>query len=225
MTMNGSSDHRALADLLPFYVTGKLSREEMQRVELALAEDAALRHELALVEEEQIATVEANERLGMPSSATAQRFFAMLEAEPARTTPKAVAKDIFAWLGERLQSLAPRQMAFAGTAAAVLIVAQAGFIATKLQAPDDGNGVFRSASSGESVDGTFVIVTFQPTAEQSDVSRLLASLRAKVVDGPRTGDIYKLRIGRKDMPKEERDALIAKLNAEKAVIGSVRPSL
>src|SRR6476646_10080964 len=100
MTTNPSDNDRGLADLLPFYVTGRLALNDMQRVEAALAKDPALRQELALVEEEQIATVEANERLGLPSSAAAQRFFAMLEAEPARTTPKAIAKDLFAWIGE-----------------------------------------------------------------------------------------------------------------------------
>ena len=61
MNTNESSDHRALADLLPFYVTGKLALDDVQRIEVALADNEALRHELALVEEEQVATVQANE--------------------------------------------------------------------------------------------------------------------------------------------------------------------
>src|SRR6516225_9897 len=118
MTMNESDDDRALANLLPFYATGKLPLADMQRVERALANDAALRRELELVEEEQAATVEANEMLGLPSARSADRFFAMLEAEPARAAPRALTRDMLAWIGERLQSLAPRQMAFASIAAA-----------------------------------------------------------------------------------------------------------
>ena len=64
MTMNESDDDRALANLLPFYATGKLSLEDMRRVERALAGDAELRRELALVEEEHVATVEAKAFLG-----------------------------------------------------------------------------------------------------------------------------------------------------------------
>src|SRR5579864_7100845 len=98
MTTNETDDDRALANLLPFYATGKLSLEDTRRVERALVSDAELRRELALVEEEQVATVEANEMLGLPSARSADRFFAMLDAEPARAAPRALAKDIFAWI-------------------------------------------------------------------------------------------------------------------------------
>jgi hypothetical protein len=226
MTMNESHDDRALADLLPFYATGKLSREDMQRIERALPTNDELRRELALVEEEQMATVEANEMLGLPSARCADRFFAMLDAEPARTAPRALAKGVFAWIGERLQSLAPRQMAFAGVAAAVLIVAQAGYIGTLLERSGEfGGGGYRSAFGDETSEGTFALVTFQSDAKSSDISRLLLSLRARIMDGPRAGDKYRLRIGPKDMSKADRDAAIARLLAEKGVVLTAEPSI
>lgn len=223
MTMNESDDDRALANLLPFYATGKLSLEDMGRVESALASNAELRRELALVEEEQGATIEANEALGLPSARSSDRFFAMLEAEPARTTPLALAKGFFSWMGERLQSFAPRQMAYAGVTAAMLLVAQAGYIGVLLQrsgVPDEGG--FRTAS--ESTEGTFALVTFQPDAKSADVSRFLLSVRARIFDGPRAGNFYRVRVGPKDMTKAERDAAISKLVAEKGVVRTAEPS-
>jgi hypothetical protein len=226
MMTNERDDDRGIANLLPFYVTGKLSLENMQRVERALAGDDALRRELALVEEEQIATVEANERLGLPSARSADRFFAMLEAEPARTSPRALAKDFLSWMGERLQSFAPRQMAFAGMAAAVLLVAQAGYIGVLLErSAESGGGTFDVATRGEGSEGTFAEVTFQPEAKSSDISRFLISVRARIVGGPFAGDVYKLRIGKKDMSKAESDAAIAALLAKKDVVRWARPSL
>jgi anti-sigma factor RsiW len=223
MNTNESDGNRALADLLPFYVTGKLPLADMQRIEVALAADAALRRELALVEEEQIATVQANEMLGLPSSGAASRFFAALEAEPARTTPRALAKDVFAWIGERLQSLAPRQMAYAGTAAALLLLAQAGYIGVLLRG--QSGEIYRQASvEAATGEGSFAMLAFMPEAKAVDVSRLLEAVRAVVVDGPRAGGFFKVRIGAKDMPKADRDAVLARIAAEKTIVRFVAPS-
>jgi len=223
MNTNESYGNRELADLLPFYVTGKLPLADMQRIEVALANDEALRRELALVEEEQVATVQTNEMLGLPSARAADRFFAMLEAEPARTTPRAVAKDVLAWIGERLQSLAPRQMAYAGIAAALLLVAQAGYIGALLHG--QGWEIYRQASvDGAAGEGSFAMVAFTPDAKVADISRLLETVHAVIVDGPRAGGFYKVRIGAKDMPKADRDGVVARLGAEKALVRFVAPS-
>jgi len=224
MSTNESSGNREVADLLPFYVTGQLPLAEMQRIETALASDEALRRELALIEEEQTATVQANEMLGLPSARAADRFFAMLDAEPQRTSPRRVAKDAFAWIGERLQSLAPRQMAFAGVAAALLLVAQAGFIGTLLH--ESGGQTYTQASVGGAVgEGSFATLSFAPDAKAADISRLLEATHATLVDGPKPGGLYIVRIGAKDMSKADRDGVIARLDAEKGLVRFVAPAL
>jgi anti-sigma factor RsiW len=222
MTTNESSGNRELADLLPFYVTGQLPLAQMRRIEAALAGDAALRRELALVEEEQAATVAANERLGSPSARAGERFFAMLDAEPERATPRAAAKDVFAWIGERLQSLAPRQMAFAGIAAALLLVAQAGFIGALLQEPG-GKGYGTAFGNGK-FEASYATVAFAPDAKAADISRLLDGAHAVIVDGPKAGGFFTLRIGAEGMSKDDRDAAIAKLGAEKGLVRFVQRS-
>jgi hypothetical protein len=221
MTTNETPGNRELADLLPFYVTGRLPLAQMQRIEAALASDAALRRELALVEEEQSATVAVNEGLGLPSARAAERFFAALDAEPARAAPAAAARGVIAWIGERLQALTPRQMAFAGIAAAMLVVAQAGFIGALLQAP--GGTKFGTAFGEEKFEVSYAQLAFAPDAKAADISRLLDSVHAVIVDGPR-GGFYKVRIGAEGMSKADRDAAIVKLGAEKGLVRFAAPS-
>jgi anti-sigma factor RsiW len=208
---------RELADLLPFYVTGRLPLAEMERIEVALSKDDALRRELALIEEEQAATVEVNERLGLPSARAAGRFLAALDAEPARSPPRAVARDVFAWIGERLQSLGPRQMAYAGVAAALLVVAQAGFIGALLHGT--GGAIYTQASvRGGDSEGSVATLAFTPDAKAADISRLLDAAHVTIVDGPKPGGLYVVRIGPKDMPKPDREGVIARLGAEKSLV-------
>jgi hypothetical protein len=235
MNRNESPNYRALADLLPFYVTGKLPVEDVQRIEHALLEDEALRLELDLVEEEQIVTVQANESRGLPSARAAQRFFDALEAEPARAMPNVAAaaasppsaKGVLAWIGERLQALTQRQMAFAGVAAALLLVAQAGFIGVLL---GKGGGTFGTAFApgegvGNEIEGSYAMIAFMPEAKVADMARLLETSHLRVIDGPRAGGFFRVWIGPKDMPKADQDALLARLQAEKGIVRFAATSL
>lgn len=235
MNRNESPNYRALADLLPFYVTGKLPVEDVQRIEHALLEDEALRLELDLVEEEQIVTVQANESRGLPTARAAQRFFDALEAEPARAMPHEAApvaslpsaKGVLAWIGERLQALTPRQIAFAGVAAALLLVAQAGLIGVLL---GKGGSIFGTASvsedgAGKEIEGSYAMIAFMSEAKVADMARLLETSHLRIMDGPRAGGFFRVWIGPKDMPKAEQDALLARLQAEKGIIRFAAPSL
>ena len=45
-----------------------------------------------------------------------------------------------------------------------------------------------------------------------------------IVDGPKPGGLYVLRLGPKEMPKADRDAVIARLGAQKSLVRFVAPS-
>jgi anti-sigma factor RsiW len=223
MSSKNTQRNRELADLLPFYVIGKLSLTDTRRVEAALATDEALRRELALIEEEQAATVQANQMLGLPSARAADRFLAMLEAEPERRSSGLFAGRFVAWVGERLRSLTQRQLAYAGIAAALLVIAQAGFIGVLWGGP--GGTTFTQASvSGAAGQGSFAAVAFAPEAKLSDISALLDEAHATIVEGPKPGGLYVVRVGPRDMAKADRDAAIAKLGAQKSLVRFVAPS-
>ena len=71
--------------LLPWYAAGTLSCSESNRVEQALAGDIELARRYALVLEELAATINLNEALGEPSASVAQKLFAAIDVEEART--------------------------------------------------------------------------------------------------------------------------------------------
>ena len=71
--------------LLPWYAAGTLSRSESNRVEKALAGDIELARRYALVLEELAETINLNEALGEPSASVAERLFAAIDVEAART--------------------------------------------------------------------------------------------------------------------------------------------
>ena len=71
--------------LLPWYAAGTLSRSESNRVEQALAGDIELARRYALVLEELAETINLNEALGEPSASVAEKLFAAIDAEEART--------------------------------------------------------------------------------------------------------------------------------------------
>ena len=223
MNSDETSTNRELADLLPFYVTGRLPLADVKRLEVALVTDEALRSELALVEEERAATIEANESLGLPSSRAGARFLAALEAEPARATPRALARGLIAWIGERLESLTPRQVAYAGIAAAVLVLAQAGLIGALLEGT--GEETYTQASvRGAPNEGSLATIAFSPDAKAAEISSLLEAAHVTIVDGPKPGGLYVLRLGPKEMPKADRDAVIARLGAQNSLVRFVAPS-
>jgi transcriptional regulator len=62
-----------------------LSRSESNRVERALAGDIELARRYALVLEELAETINLNEALGEPSASVAEKLFAAIDAEEART--------------------------------------------------------------------------------------------------------------------------------------------
>jgi hypothetical protein len=132
-------------------------------------------------------------------------------------------------MGERLRALAPRQMAYAGIAAALLLLLQAGVIGVLLHGRS-GGGLFGTASAPDehdvvTIEGSFAMIAFMPDAKVADMARLFESQHLRLVDGPRAGGFFRVWIGPKDMQKTDRDALIAKLQAQKTIIRFAAPSL
>ena len=58
----------------------------------------------------------------------------------------------------------------------------------------------------------------EPDAKAADIETLVGSLNATIVDGPRAGGLYKLRIGEESLSAEEREMVQQKLAAAKGVV-------
>src|SRR5665213_2842235 len=123
--------------LLPWHAAGTLSRRDADRVERALASDNELASRYELVREELGEAIRLNESLGAPSARAMQSLFAKIDAEPARALK--VSFNLGAWLSSFVSGFQPRTLAYAGAAAAVVVLLQAGVLTSLLVR---GNGMY-----------------------------------------------------------------------------------
>jgi len=73
-----------IEELLPWYVTGRLSNRHAERVEQALAGDRKLAQRYELVRRELAETTRLNETPGAPSARAMEKLFAAINADEAR---------------------------------------------------------------------------------------------------------------------------------------------
>lgn len=200
--------------LLPWHAAGTLNARDMRRVEEALARDPKLAREYAAVRDELAETIHLNEDLGAPSAKAMQKLFASIDKEPARKTSTSF--NLSAKLTEFLAGLTPRTLAYAGGAAALALLLQAGVIGAVLV--KDRGATFQTASygTGQAVPGAYALIRFQPTATAADISAFLDAYKASIVDGPKAG-MFRLRIGSSAVSNTEMTQLLGRLQAEKVV--------
>lgn len=216
-------DRAALEEMLPWHAAGTLSRAEAEAVEQALARDPELAHRYELVREELSETVHLNESLGAPSARAMDRVLAAIAAEGGvrRARPAA---SLARRLAGFFEMLSPRTIALAGAAAALVIVVQAGLI-VGLMIGDRSGGAVEMASyeepAGAAVPATFALVRFVPQASAADIARVLESHRVAVVDGPKPGGLYRVRISDQVLPDDELGRLLGVLQAESGVVGFI----
>jgi hypothetical protein len=219
---------RDVEELLPWHAAGTLNRRDTQRVEQALAADPELARRYALVREELSETIRLNETLGAPSARAMGTLFAKLDAEPARRP--AVSLNLGARVGGFFASLTPRTLAWSASAAALVLLLQAGVIAnlvliehqqahyetasTPLRAPL--NTKLRAPLMAPA-EGTLVLIRFAPQASFDDVNKFLEANKLSIVAGPVPGGLYKVRVADGALPKDELGRIVKKLQQDKVV--------
>lgn len=230
--MNTHADDIEL--LLPWYAAGTLTPEETKRVEEALARDPSLAEKLAVTREEMGETIGLAESIPAPSPKVRDRVFDRIaQIEAARPVGfagigrKARESGFVGRLLDLVSGFAPRTLAYAGVAAALLIAVQAGVIGSMLTNRPGGTSYGTASGPGTVAsvqDGTFALVRFGPNATADRISAALGEVGAAIVDGPRAGGLYRVRIASKTVSNEERDRLLAKLRDAKDVVASALPS-
>jgi anti-sigma factor RsiW len=210
--------------LLPWHAAGTLSRRDTERVEQALAQDAELARRFELVREEMAETIHLNETLGAPSARAAQRLFAAIDAEP-QTAQRTARFDVGGWLAGLVGQFSPRTLAWSAAAAALAIVLQAGLLADFFL--NERGASYQTASYGEpaaSGQGSFALVRFNPMASAADITRFFDAHKASVVEGPRVGGLYRIRVSAAALPKDELAQLIARMAENRNVVAFIVPS-
>jgi hypothetical protein len=205
--------------LLPWYAAGTLSARDTRRVQEALALDPDLARQYAVIREEYSETISLNESLGAPSARAMQKLFAAIDAEPARR-PAAMFNPVARFAGV-FARLSPRTLAWSAGLAAVALVLQAAVIGAILLK----NHTARTASLSMNEPATRdsgsaapprALVRFAPEARVADITALLESRHASIIDGAK-GGMFHLQFGDKPMTKDEIADLMSKLQREKIV--------
>lgn len=205
-----------IEELLPWHAAGTLSRSDARRVEDALASDPELARRYALVRDEFGETIHLNETLGAPSAHAMEKLFTKIDAEPARTPGMSL--NLGARVAEFFAGLSPRTLAYAGGAAVLAILLQAGIIAGVMIKETNTSGYqTASTSSKDPGVGAFTLIRFAPQASQDDVTKFLAANKLAIADGPMPGGLYKVRVSMTGLPKADLAALVKKLQADKIV--------
>ena len=207
--------------LLPWHAAGTLNARDARRVDEALARDPELARQYAAIQEEYAETIDLNESLGAPSARAMQKLFTAIDAEPARKPSGSV--NIFARLVEFFARLSPRTLAWSASLGALALLLQAGVIGAVLVKNQAASYQTASLSTNEPITRDLgagapprALVRFAPEARVADITALLDSYQASIVDGAK-GGMFRLQFGNRAMSKDEIASLMSKLQNEKIV--------
>jgi hypothetical protein len=207
--------------LLPWHAAGTLNARDTRRVDEALARDPELAKQYAVIREEYAETIHLNESLGAPSARAMQKLFAAIDGEPARKPSASL--DISARVAEFFASLSPRTLAWSASLGALALLLQAGVIGAVLMKNQTAPYQTASLSTSEPVTRALgpeapprALVRFAPDARVADITALLDSYQASIVDGAK-GGMFRLQFGNRAMAKDEIASLMSKLQNEKIV--------
>jgi len=215
-TMNQEAPERQeIEALLPWHAAGTLSRGDAERVERALSSDRELARRFDLVREELHETIHLNELLGHPSARAADRLFAAIEAEGARA-PTRRSFDLAGRVAAFLSGFAPRTLAYAAGAAALVFLVQSA-VMTSVLLKDQGGGDFGLASSPSPGGSGRIVVRFVPQATSADITKFLNTHKAEMVGGPKDGN-YTLRLA---IPKEGLLNIVRQMQGDTKIVDFV----
>ena len=212
--------------LLPWHAAGTLSARDTRRVDEALAADPDLARQYEAIREEYAETILLNESLGAPSSRAMQKLFAAIDAEPARSSGSARLSQRLAGF---FAGLSARTLMASAAVGALALVLQAGVIGTMVMQRSDAL-VEIAAEPAPAPPGSPAIITrsiapeaaprllvrFTPAARVSDITALLDTYQATIVDGGKAG-LFRLQLGRLPMTKEQVAGWVSRLSNEKIV--------
>jgi hypothetical protein len=207
--------------LLPWHAAGTLNARDGRRVDEALAGDPELAKQYAVIQEEYAETIDLNESLGAPSARAMQKLFAAIDAEPVRKPSASF--NLPARVAGFFARLSPRTLAWSASLGALALLLQAGVIGAVLVKNQPTSFQTASLSMNEPTTRALgpeapprALVRFAPDARVADVTALLDSYQASIVDGAK-GGLFRLQFGNRAMTKDEIAGLMSKLQNEKIV--------
>ncbi len=212
------SEREDIEMLLPWYVTGKLDASDRAKVDAYLTRDPAMRHQMALIQDEQTASISANEAIVAPRTLTVERSMQAVAAKTSLGTRQAASGFlgvVRAWFDHP----SARGVRYAAIAAAAVFVLQSATIGALISQSQ----TYTTASGTNAAEGATVIVKFRDEVSVQSIAAALAQRDMTIVDGPKTGGTFVVRLGAGTISQAERQQRISDLRSLSGVISLVLP--
>lgn len=213
------SEADEIAALLPWYVSGKITPADKARVDAYAKTHPEVLDHIALARDEADAVFTANQKIHVPH-ADLDRLMQGLAHSPA-VRLSSMKASMLDRLGTWLDAFTPRQLAYAGLAAALLMAVQAGAIGSLMLEGVRPGYQTASGPTETKAMGSFVLMSFQPNVPHAGVTAFLASNGLSIVDGPKVGGIYRVRVSDDVLTDADMAARIKTLNARADVVGFI----
>lgn len=222
--MNATMNEREeIEALLPWFVIGKLAEPDRLRVERYLAQHPDVARQVALAQEENTEIVASAEGFGTPSRASFDRLMAEVDRRERQRAGllqglAPLLERVADWMG----GFSRVQLGGLAVAAALLLVVQATAVTYLITGGGSATYQTASGSSETAPDrGTFALVAFRPTATAQDIAATLGELGVQVVDGPKAGGLWRVRLSSEPLSASDAEARVTALRAKTAIVGFV----
>jgi anti-sigma-K factor RskA len=228
MTFEAARDPRQTIEpldieaLLPWYAAGTLPRRDRQRVEDALRYDPGLSRHVDLVREELAETICLNESLGAPSAHAMDRLMAAIDSEAPAARKSGLPQAVAGRFAAFIAGFSPRTLA-AAAAVAVLAIAVQGFMLVNMLTTPAATYQIASVTAAPSGPGTFAIVRFARDASAAEITEFLQNYQATLVDGPKPGGLYRVRLAVTKLAKDQFARIVSRMRQER-VVASAEPT-
>lgn len=222
--MSGSSDapseREDIEMLLPWYAMGRLDAADRARVVDWLARDPALARQLALIEEERVATVQAAESLPVPARLSANSIAS--RPMPSRAGLAGLIERMTSWFDDALSQLSPAGLRWAAAGALMLIAVQGIGVGVLLRGAEPiARYETASGETGQRQAGTFAVVRLVDGAHVALLGQALRELGLTIAHGPTADGLYRIRLGPADLEAAKVQSLLAQMRARSDVFGLV----
>ncbi len=194
--------HEDLVSLLPFYLSGKIERQDKDAVIQWLNNDPDASFILEKVEAERMATITANETLQAPVDGL-KRLMQDVASTPQEKSFNNSTTNVLSWLKEKILaplSAAPAELAWG--ACAIMMVISLSQSALLYQGAGQSQSTEYNLASGEKYTIlSTAIVKFADNAQMEKVAEYLDDTGTIIIDGPTASGLFVLGfIERDDLP-------------------------
>jgi anti-sigma factor RsiW len=218
--MNDEVEREEIEKLLPWYVTGRLERTDVGRIEDYLRRHPDMMPQLDQIRAERRETVRANEAIGVPRAGMDEDVLASLPLVRPRRAQSRRRPSVGRFL-DRLPGM-PTAGRLQWAALVALILTQSAVITGLLVF--GGGATYRVAAGPSAGDHLSALVAFADEAKAAAMARLLTEFDATIVDGPKPGGVYKIMMRSRDNSRAAQQELLDRLAARRDVIRIVLPS-